>query len=130
MELHGDKIAIPGLEMLIANLLSLGMKELAGDLVRSARAVAGLSQRELARKAGTAQSVVARVELGENSPSWETLMRLIRAAGCTLRAHVEPVRLMDQSLLDDVPRILRMTPEARLEEVARVSRFVAEARRV
>lgn len=99
-------------------------------LLKEARTGAGLSQRELARKARTAQSVVARIELGENSPSWETLMRLLRAAGFKLSATLERVPIVDGSLLEDVPRILRMTPEQRLEEVAAVSRFIAAARRV
>ena len=90
---------------------------------------AGLSQRALAKKARTAQSVVARVEMGETSPSWDTLVRLLRAAGHTLRASLER-NTVDKALLDDVPRILRLTPEERLEEVAAVSRFISEARRV
>lgn len=106
------------------------MNNSATELVRAARVGAGLSQRELARKAHTAQSVVARIELGENSPSWDTLMRLLRAAGFKLLATLERVPTVDRSLLDDVPRILRMTPEQRLEEVAAVSRFIAAARRV
>lgn len=100
------------------------------NLLRNARADAGLSQRELARKARTAQSVVARVELGENSPSWNTLVRLLSAAGFTLRTTLERKPVVDRSVLDDVPRILRMTPEQRLEEVAEMSRFIATARRV
>ena len=99
-------------------------------LVKMARVRAGLSQRELARKAQTAQSVVARVELGENSPSWDTLMRLLGAAGFKLRTTLEHAPVVDRSVLDDVPRILRMTPEQRLEEVAELSRFIAAARRV
>jgi transcriptional regulator with XRE-family HTH domain len=102
----------------------------AARILRNARARAGLSQRDLASKAKTAQSVVARIELGETSPSWNTLMRLIRAAGSTLHVSVEPIPTVDRSLLDDVPRILRMSPEQRLEEVAQVSRFFASARRV
>ena len=102
----------------------------AAVVVRNARVQAGLSQRELARKARTAQSVVARIELGETSPTWDTLMRLLRASGHTLRAVLERTPTVDPSILDDVPRILRLTPEERLEEVARVSRFIAEARRV
>ena len=101
----------------------------AAQLVKDARMGAGLSQRALAKKARTAQSVVARVEMGETSPSWDTLMRLLRAAGHTLRASLER-STVDKALLDDVPRILRLTPEERLEEVAAVSRFIAEARRV
>lgn len=101
----------------------------AAELVRDARIQSGLSQRALARKARTAQSVVARVELGETSPSWDTLIRLLRAAGHTLSASLERTT-PDRTLLDDVPRILRLTPEERLNEVAAVSRFVLEARRV
>ena len=94
-----------------------------------ARTAAGLSQRELARKAHTAQSVVARIELGETSPSWDTLMRLLRASGHTLHAVLERTPIVDRSILDDVPRILGMTAQQRLEEVAEVSRFIAEVRR-
>ena len=101
----------------------------AGQLLSTARTRAGMSQRELARKARTAQSVVARIELGETSPSWSTLARLLRAAGFRLSSQLQRVNV-DPQLLDDVPRILRMTPEERLREVAAVSRFIAGARRV
>ena len=100
------------------------------ELLKSARTVAGLSQRELARKAKTAQSVVARVELGETSPSVRTLTRLIKAAGFRLSAELQKIPVVDRSIMDDVPRILRMTPEERLREVGQVSRFIAAARRV
>ncbi|MDX1567599.1 MAG: helix-turn-helix domain-containing protein [Longimicrobiales bacterium] len=53
----------------------------AADLLRSARARAGLSQRDLAHRAGTSQSVVARIELGQTSPTVSTLNRLLEAAG-------------------------------------------------
>lgn len=104
--------------------------ENAADILKKARADVGLSQRELARKARTAQSVVARIELGETSPSWDTLIRLLHASGHTLRTVLERKPAIDRSILDDVPRILALTPEQRLEEVARVSRFIAEAQRV
>lgn len=99
-------------------------------LLRSARGRAGLSQRDLARKARTAQSVVARIELGETSPTWETLTRLLRASGHTLLAGIEKKPVVDRSVLDDVSRILRMSPEQRLLEVAQVSQFLTAARRV
>ena len=99
-------------------------------LIQTARIRAGLSQRELARKARTAQSVVARIELGETSPSLATLTRILRAAGFRLSPRLRKIPKLDRSELDDVPRILRLTPEERLLEVARVSRFIAEARRV
>lgn len=89
-----------------------------------------MSQRELAKKAKTAQSVVARIELGDTSPSVDTLARLIKAAGFDVMIETRKIPVVDRSILDDVPRILRMTPEDRLREVAQVSRFVAAARRV
>jgi transcriptional regulator with XRE-family HTH domain len=92
--------------------------------------MAGLSQRRLARKARTAQSVVARIELSETMPSWETLTGLLRSAGFELRAELQRIPVVDRQILDDVPRILKLTPEQRLREVANVSRFIAGAKRV
>ncbi len=88
-----------------------------------------MSQRELARRARTAQSVVARIELSETSPSWRTLTRLLKAAGFELAAKLRRIGV-DPALLDDVPRILALSPEERLREVAHVSRFISAARRV
>jgi transcriptional regulator with XRE-family HTH domain len=106
------------------------MKDIhAGDLLAAARRRSGMSQRELARRARTAQSVVARIELAETSPSWETLTRLLKAAGFKLRTALRRISV-DAALLDDVPRILALTPEERLREVAHVSRFIWAARRV
>lgn len=101
----------------------------ASKLLQAARDRAGLTQRQLARKARTAQSVVARIELGQTSPSWSTLARLLKAAGFTLSAALRRISV-DPQLLDDVPRILALSPEQRLLEVARVSRFLSAARRV
>lgn len=98
-------------------------------ILTMARTRAGLSQRDLARKARTAQSVVARIELGETSPSWSTLERLLKAAGFRLSGKLHRTRV-DPQLLDDVPRILRLTPEERLREVAQAAQFVHAARRV
>jgi predicted nucleotidyltransferase/DNA-binding XRE family transcriptional regulator len=67
----------------------------AARLVRTIRQRADLSQRALARRAGTAQSVVARIELGETSPTVNTLHRLLEAAGLELRVGLRP-RLRDR----------------------------------
>jgi len=98
--------------------------------LRAVREAAGLSQRELARRAKTSQSVVARIEMGQVDPSWGTLDRLVRAAGGEARINVDPPVTFDPQLLDDVPRILALSPEDRLREVAAISRFVVGARRV
>ena len=96
-------------------------------LLKEARARAGLSQRALARRAGTSQSVVARIELGVTDPSSRTLASLLGAAGFELRVRLEPLVNVDTHMLEDVQRILSLTPEERLLEVANLSRFEAAA---
>jgi transcriptional regulator with XRE-family HTH domain len=49
-----------------------------------ARKRAGLTQAELARRAGTSQPVISAYEHGRRDPSIETLRRLVRAAGAEL----------------------------------------------
>lgn len=102
----------------------------AGLLLRAARVRAGLSQRDLARRAGTAQSVVARIEGGATSPTWMTLVRLLAAAGFQVDARLEIRPTEGSHMLDDVPRILRLTPEQRLAELRNVARFLSSVRRV
>jgi transcriptional regulator with XRE-family HTH domain len=101
----------------------------AAKLLRQARLQAGLNQRELARRAGTAQSVVARIESGVTSPSWDTLSRLLEAAGFALDVALRPALAELSHMLDDVPRILGLTPEQRLAELRNASRFLVAARR-
>ena len=101
----------------------------AAELLSTARKRSGISQRQLAQRARTAQSVVARIELGDTSPSWATLNRLLKAAGFRVVAVLRRIAV-DPALLDDVSRILLLTPEERLLEVGQVSRFIAAARRV
>jgi len=102
----------------------------AAHLLRDARARAGLSQRQLARRARTAQSVVARIEGGLASPSWETLARLLAAAGFALDARLTTRATRGSHMLDDVARILSLTPEERLAELRNASRLAAAAHRV
>ena len=98
-------------------------------MVREARQRAGLSQRELARRAATAQSVVARIEKGDTDPSLGTLVRLLEAAGFELRGQLEVKPVLDPHVLDDIARILQLTPEQRLLELRNLSRFEHAARR-
>ena len=102
----------------------------AARLVRKARSRSGLSQRELARRAGTAQSVVSRIERAQTNPGSETLGRLLAAAGFEVRAELVPLPVTDSHMLDDCERILALSPEERLREVGNVSRFELAARRV
>jgi transcriptional regulator with XRE-family HTH domain len=55
----------------------------------AARARAGLTQSQLARRMKTTQSVIARLEAGQTSPSTRTLQRVARATGSRLRITFE-----------------------------------------
>ena len=112
-----------------------------GPLLLEARARAGLSQRALAERAHTTQAVVARIESGASAPSFETLRRLLDAAGFALKVEVvarpdpDPVieaykRDVDQTLLVEN---LRRTPAQRaqgLEAMARLRAEMGRGRRV
>ena len=63
---------------------------LAREIIK-ARAEAGLSQQELARKMETTQSVVARLESGHHLPSMSTLKKLAKATGSKLSIRLEKV---------------------------------------
>jgi predicted nucleotidyltransferase/DNA-binding XRE family transcriptional regulator len=58
--------------------------EIAGSLLRQARTGAGLSQAELAARAGVTQSVISAYESGHRQPALPTLADLIEAAGYEL----------------------------------------------
>lgn len=67
------------------------------ELIRRARGEAGLSQREVARRAGTSQAAVARYESGRSSPAVTTLQRLLHACGRSLVLTTEAVPVSDLS---------------------------------
>ena len=83
----------------------------ASQLIRDARADAGLTQTELAVRAGTSQPAVARYESARATPTLPTLERLLRACGRTLDL-VAPVRG------DSPPSSLRAATGARARLLA------------
>jgi ribosome-binding protein aMBF1 (putative translation factor) len=60
--------------------------------VAKARARAGLSQAELAKRMKTTQSTIARLESGRGLPSTRTRGRFATATGHRLKISFEPVR--------------------------------------
>jgi ribosome-binding protein aMBF1 (putative translation factor) len=58
--------------------------------VMDVRNRAGLTQQELARKMGTTQPVIARLESGRSRPSMQTLERLADATGSRLLISFAP----------------------------------------
>ena len=92
--------------------------ESTAELLREARRRAGLSQSDLARRAGVTQSVVSEYEAGKRQPALPTLARLVVATGHDLKLGLER---SDPSVrgLPDTPlgRRLRQHRKALLEAV-------------
>jgi transcriptional regulator with XRE-family HTH domain len=62
----------------------------AAGLLHYARLKAGLSQADLADRAGVPRTMVSAYERGQRQPTLPTLSRLLKAAGYELRMHLEP----------------------------------------
>lgn len=86
---------------------------------------AGLSQKELAHRLKTTQSVVSRWESGAVSPSLETLSEIARACGLELQLRLAEADDHDVALahLD-----AGLTPEERLDRMVAGMEFVDELR--
>jgi transcriptional regulator with XRE-family HTH domain len=50
-------------------------------MIKRRREQLGLSQRSLARRAGTTQAAISRIESGLTAPTWETLRALLLSMG-------------------------------------------------
>lgn len=94
-------------------------------LVREARLRTGLTQRELAERLGTTQSVVSRWESGGVHPSAETLSSIIEACGLELHVALTEIDRGDAALIE---RTLGLTPEQRLDELVRTVEFIRAGR--
>ncbi|MGH8905119.1 MAG: helix-turn-helix domain-containing protein [Egibacteraceae bacterium] len=81
----------------------------AADVLRRARVTAGLSQQEVAARAGVTQPEVSAYENGRRQPTVPTLERLIAATGHTLRLVVEPVAPYQPMTLADLAVQLQRT---------------------
>jgi transcriptional regulator with XRE-family HTH domain len=62
----------------------------AGELIKAVRVRQGLTQADLARRAGTSQPVISAYERGLRDPTTDTLRRLISAAGERLTIEAAP----------------------------------------
>lgn len=101
----------------------------AAGLLRMARHKAGITQGELAERAGVTQQVVSAYETGRMEPTLPSLERLLTAAGYEMRIQLEPLDDHDRSverLLETLPSEVRLqidveqrerVEKARLERV-------------
>lgn len=96
-----------------------------GQIVREARRRAGLTQRELAGRAGTTQSAIARLERGSTEPAYDRVRRLLAACGFDL---IPRIAARDDSDWSVATANLRLSPEARVRQHASAVRFAREGR--
>ena len=98
--------------------------------LRQARRAAGLTQRDLANRAGVAQPAIARIESGGVVPRVDTLDHLLRACGHNLQVATRAGTGVDRSV---IRQLLRLTPRERLDlavtEARNLDRFVKASRR-
>lgn len=95
---------------------------LAANLLRLARAKAGVTQAQLAAMAGVPRSTVERIEAGTRQPSLPTLAKLFAAVDLDMRIRLEPYDDHDD-VLD--ANYQAMTSEQRAETDARYEAMVA-----
>ncbi|MBW2235331.1 MAG: helix-turn-helix transcriptional regulator, partial [Deltaproteobacteria bacterium] len=95
-------------------------------VVREARRRAGLTQAQLAERAGVPKSTVGRIESGARVPSTKMVERLVRAAGLEVSVSLSEPDAGTDSMFE---RTLRRSPAERLADATRVARFVLRGRR-
>jgi transcriptional regulator with XRE-family HTH domain len=52
-----------------------------GELIRERRTQSGVTQLSLARRAGTTQAAISRIERGLTTPTWDTIEALLISLG-------------------------------------------------
>ncbi len=101
------------------------MTSCGGDLIREARRRAGLTQAELAIRAATTQSAVARWESGRTAISLDDIRRLVRLCGFELELMLVP---RDDSDSAQATRLADLSGQERMDRHARVARQLAALR--
>jgi transcriptional regulator with XRE-family HTH domain len=101
-----------------------------GSLVKAARRRHGLGQAELAKRLGTSQPAISRIERDQVSPTLETLERILNAMGETLRvttlALSGPAPGASNQSIAELREDYRLSPEERLAQAAQLSELATE----
>jgi transcriptional regulator with XRE-family HTH domain len=96
-----------------------------GELLNETRRGRGLDQATLARRSGTTQTYISRIERGDVSPSARTMERLIHALGLELTIETRPLSVGNASP-EELRRDYReLTPTERVEQAMELSDFLA-----
>ncbi len=101
------------------------MRGVGGSLILDARIQTGLSQRELARRAGTSASAINAYENGRRNPTVAKLQDILLAAGFDLRVRLAPHDSHDEVLARLVEHL---PPEQAAALHASRDRFIRAAR--
>ncbi len=101
------------------------MTSYGGDLIREARLRAGITQAELASRAATTQSAVARWESGRTAVSLDDVRRLVRLCGFELELMLVP---RDDSDMAQAMRLADLNGQERMDRHARVARQLGALR--
>jgi transcriptional regulator with XRE-family HTH domain len=84
----------------------------AGEIIAERRHAHGLTQAQLARRAGTSQAAISRLERDELSPTFDTFERVLAVMGETFEVQVRrPAPDYDRAHLAD---LLARSPAERL----------------
>lgn len=94
-----------------------------GEQLRELRLAHGVSQAELARRAGTTQAVVSRVERGLQSPTVAMAQRLHHGLGRRMVVSSQPLPAVDPLHLAEERRL---SMSARLERAFAWMQFTAQ----
>ena len=108
------------LSVIISTFLYYSDGMVSGNLIKEARLRAGLTQSELGARLGKSQSVIARWERDDVSPSLETLREVIRACGLDLTFFMSKY---DDSNVTIIDQNLRMTTAERFADLMARIRF-------
>jgi len=102
------------------------------QVIREVRRRQGLTQAQLAQRAGTSQPVISAYEHGRRDPGYETLRKLVEAAGERLRVDAVAItsdlqpptdvqeharRLLDVLSLADAIPVRRLDPVLRAPQL-------------
>jgi transcriptional regulator with XRE-family HTH domain len=95
-----------------------------GELIKQLRTGHSLSQRELAYRAGTSQSAIARIEAGDEDITWTRLRSILAAMGD--QPVLDSKRIPSRYDVHDLMRDRGRSPEARLADAVSFNRFGSE----
>ncbi|KEP42275.1 hypothetical protein LAUMK4_05701 [Mycobacterium persicum] len=98
----------------------------AGNILRIARAKTGLTQRQLAAKAGVPYSTIAKIESGVRQPTHPTLAKILAAVDLALSTRLIPYDDHDDVLWEQEQR---RCPSQQAQISAELERLARETTR-